>query len=238
MNDEELQRMNVLVATAAYSVARQTKFHGHVERDDIVSHLWEWVLKHPAKIERYRENNEDDGYERILASVLYDEANIFARKERAARMGYSTHDEFFFAKAGIEELLPSVFDRDAWVNPPTEHGNARSGKALNEGNNWLATLSDLSRAFSLLESKDQILLREVYAYETPRAELARREKLSRKGIDHRIDAAIRRLWREVGGPKWLTPEERDGARTGTVGARKAMSNAQAQAITRNQYDAG
>lgn len=241
MDDNEVQAFNVLIATAAYSVARKPKFHGYVEREDIVSHLWEWTLKHSkderSKLSRYRDKYDADEFDKIVSFVLYDEANIYARKEKAQALGYSAADEFFFTKPALEDLLSAMFDRDAWMNPPTEHGTEKSGKALNEGNNWLATLSDVSQAYGRLDDKDRQVLVLAFRDDVPRTKLAEMWQLSRKGVDHRIEASVKRLWSHLGGPKWLAPEEREHG-TGTIGNRRSISNAHARALTEGQYDAG
>lgn len=238
MDDNELTWWNAMIATATNSVIRQPRFRGHVEVDDVQAVLWEWVIRHQSgKIKRYRDENDDGGFERIVGFVLYDEANIYARKEKAARLGYSAADEFFYAKATIEDLLSAMFDRDAWMNPPTEHGNARSGRALNEGNNWLATLADIGRAYDLLDEKDRQVLALKFKHDISRTKLSEMWQLSPKGADHRVESAVKRLWRNLGGPKWLAPEERERS-GGTIGQRRVISNAHARAITDNQYEVG
>lgn len=237
MNDEDTQWWNAMIATAAQSVTRKPKFRGYVEHSDVQNQLWAWTLSHTTKIEKYRESNDDEGFERIIGFVLYDEANIYARKEKAQAMGYNVADEFFYAKGTIEDLLGAMFDRDSWLNPPAGDGDERSTKALSEGNGWLATLADLSLAYGRLEEKDRQVLALAFKHDVSKVKLAEMWQLSRKGVDHRIDAAIKRLWSGLGGPKWLAPEERERPR-GTIGNRKAISNSHARAISDSQYEVG
>lgn len=236
VSDDDIEFHNNMIATAALAVARKAQFRGYVEAVDLQQALWEWRLRNKHRVAQWQNTMEEREFERLYGKVLFDEANITARRSKAERFGYKTSDEFFYTKGMLESLLPAFFDYpNSWLNPPQSDITGRSSKALSEGNNWLTTLSDVSRAYDALAQPDRELLRTTFGDDVPKKYIAEDLSLSRKGVDHRIDAALKRLWTALGGPEWLAPEERHYSK-GTVGNRRAMSNAQARAITDSQWE--
>lgn len=214
------------------------RFRALVPQDDLRQVMHEWVLGAPKKIKRWHEENDSDGYHRVLSAVLYDEGSYYARRERDAANGGSHDDHFFYTKGMIANLLPSVYSEKAWVSGPERNGarnstKVRDVKPLNEGNDWIATLADISRALSRIPREDQRTLFDRYALKTTLREQADRDDVPLSTLNYRVDAALKRLWRELGGPRWLTSaEDREPDEPGHWPAgRKAMSNAQARALT-------
>ena len=242
----DMQRHMALAYTAANAVAGRKNIQGHVDRDDIVGHLLEWTTNNARRLNEWDEHKPNDEYVRLVTAVLYDEAHIYARRQKALRFGHPTSDDFFYTKGMIEDILPTVLDesRETWLNVPAkafdEFDGGRPTKALSEGNNWLATLADVARAYARLNIDDKKLLRDTYLYGISSSTLAEAasEEITRQGVDKRIERALRRLWRELGGPEWIAPDERPRRREREdgPGTRRAMSNAAARALTDSQWE--
>ena len=235
-----------IIGRIAYETHRKPKFATCVSSQEIQGALWEWYLKaskprtptrnNPeglSRIARYRRDNDDDDFEGLVATILRDEAVLYARRERAAQLGYSVEDEFFYSKPALESLVEAALDHESWVYAPREGEKTRSSGAASEGGNWLATLADVSRALSKLPKDDQNLLDVAFRHGgLSRADIARGLNITRRGVDHRIEAALKRLWHLLGGPRWAREDSDDEE---YVGSREVMSNAQARALTESQY---
>lgn len=237
-SDNDIENLGAVIGSTAYSISHQ--FAGYVDAVDIQQALWEWTMRNKKKIRRWAEENDEKGYDRVLGFTLRDVGTHFARQAKADKLGYKLGDEFYYTKGMLSTLLPSVYDENAWINPPRELTGGRSGKALNEGFGWVATLSDVSRALSLLAAEDQRLLYRAFAEGNTRNQLAEEYDLTRRGFDLRVEAAVKRLWHKLGGPKWLSraedraddPDDTEHMWRG----RKSVSNAQARAITEDQWN--
>lgn len=217
------------------AMGAKRRFSEYVTFEDVEQVLWEWVMKSPKKIMRWHQEKDSDGFLHILGAVLYDEANYFGRKAKADLLGYKLGDEFYYTKGMLQKLLPSVYNRSEWSDPPKwakTEGGGRSGKALNEGGGWMTTLADISRALSRLPKAEQRLLFERFALRREYEDLGGAASTSHG----RVDAAVSRLLDVLGGPRWLSEDEDRETDDGTswpVG-RKAMSNAQARYVTEQE----
>lgn len=227
------KEIELIIKVGSYGVAR--KFTEFLHRDDIEQHSWEWVMRAPRKVARWHQDNDVSGFNRILGAVLWDEGTHLGRKTRAEALGYTLGDEFYYTKSMLTTLLPDVFNDEAWVNGPSWNRNqskVREGKALNEGFGWVATLSDVSRAFSKLPLSDQSVLRLSYQQDMTRRELAASLGVPLSTASDHHNSALKKLWNLLGGPKWLTRDEDRRPDDGHwPPGRKAMSNAHARYVT-------
>lgn len=221
------------VDTAAYGVSR--RFTEYLQRDDVAQHLWEWVLRSPIKVSRWHQDNDADGFNRLLGAVLWDEATYLGRKARDEVRGHTSSDDFYYTKSMLITLLPDVFNEEAWINGPSWNkgqSKVREGKALNEGFGWVATLSDVSRAVSKLPLADQHILRLTYEKDLTRRELAQHFGIPLSTASDRHGSAVKKLWAVLGGPRWLTRvEDRQDDDGHWPAGRRAMSNAEARYVT-------
>lgn len=225
------------VQIATSSAAR--RFSNYIQPDDVTQHLWEWIMAAPIKIRRWHEDKDWEGFVRILGAVLYDEASFFGRHAKAEQLGYTLGSSFFYTRGMLMKLLPSVFNEDEWVNLPAwAQGETRNaGKALNEGFGWVATLADVSRAFSRLPREDRLMLEATYREGMTRRDYADGLGVPLSTAQGRHDAAVRRLWHELGGPQWMASrEDREPDPGGWGAGRRAMSNAAARDLTDREAD--
>lgn len=243
MIDEEYERWwDTMISTVAYEVSRKDRFRGRITAPDLRNALWEWFLKaskprkatpsNPeglSRVDRYRRDHDFDEFEKIVARILREEATLYARRELAAQLGFSVEDEFFYTLPSLKNLVEQVFDVEMWSNPPVDHNGGKSTAPANEGGNWIATLADVSRAISRLPRDDQNLLEVAFKRGgLSRNDIADGLGISRRGVDHRIEAAVKRLWNLLGGPRWSRDDEDDEE---WVGSRQVMTNEEARRMT-------
>jgi hypothetical protein len=125
------------------------RFHRWVDRDDLMSEAHLWILTHPGRMAALEEDSKENPKRATyrLRRDIKMAMEIFARGEKAARTGYSPEDEFFYDRAILMLVLPSVMAGDP--TPPSagvdEAPRGRPDPA--EGNNWLAMYADVERAW-------------------------------------------------------------------------------------------
>jgi hypothetical protein len=95
----------------------------------------------------------------------------------------------------------------------------------------------VSRALSRIPKVDQDVLRLTYAEKVGRKRYAKAHDVSLSTAYARHDQALKHLWQELGGPKWLSrsedrrPDAEDDHEGKWRGGRHALSNAQARSLT-------
>ena len=163
---------------------------------------------------------------------MSNECRDYMRDIRSQALGFERRDEFFYSRGEVKALLPAMFDPEKWLDPPQSAG--RTAKAPSEGNNWLATLSDLSRAFDQLEVADQVLLRSFHQFGRTNKEMSDAEGITDSTMSYRHDRAVKRLVDLLGGE--LPRPSRAGSQHDPWRGRHAITTAHAVAITANQYE--
>ena len=153
--------------------------------------------------------------------------SAFALHEKAARTGYDFEDVYFYSTGLLRELIPQALDRTLWVEPgvANETGKLSRTAKPEEGGNRVAMLCDVRSGLESGSEADKELLWTTFGLCMPEDEHAMVLGITVEALRTRIHRAVQRLQRRLGGPKPDGPY---------VGTRRAISNAQAQAITRNQ----
>jgi len=228
MDDNQVR---ALVSGIAIEFKR--RFYRYVELEDITQELWIWIVKHPGKTERWLE--EENGL-RSLERALKNAALNFCQQQKAIDLGYSVTDLVYWDQGNIKDMLPAIFDDDQWVHGPVnEPENGRRSRGEHgEGGNWVASLVDLSRAYDTLPMLDQILIHERFASEVPVKKMAEEHDVSPKTIYDRLDRAVNRLHRNLGGrrPHKCSPT----CECVDSYSRKSIGNAEAMARLEKHYD--
>lgn len=233
-NDPDLRE---IVARVAIKFGRT--FRGFAEADDIRQELWLWVLSHGKAVDRWAE--EEKGQRKLVYS-LNNVAKAYGVQQKAASSGYTPDDVAFYGKAEVRELLEMVFDRTKWEAPPQADEGRRGGRPANEGNGWVATLSDVSRAVDKLDAPDREAVELFFGRGEAAAYLAEVWDVSTSTAYARIDRAVKKVWRELGGARpnqgAVHPDlDGDGCECLHVWkGRRAMSNAAARAAQEKHYD--
>lgn len=139
-----------LISSAARGVYR--RYRAWCEEEDIRQEMWAWALRQPTYVDNIGVNT--------LKRRLYGAGEVYARREKATKSGYSPDDEQFYSLAVIRELLPQVVDSE----PPTMRGvddrDSRSARrsASGPGMELETVLADLRKAYSGLGPLDQAVL--------------------------------------------------------------------------------
>lgn len=241
--DESVDAFGYVIAAVAADMGRRYGRYGFGSEDaEQVCLLW--VFEHPRHLQDYLDDEKGGG--RRLARVLRNECTDAGEEHKAQHLGYSRDDLFYYSKTMLSELLPAMFDRAAWLHP--EKGDAeteqRRPSVPAEGGNWIATLSDVSRAFDKLDKSDRELLERFHRDGEKNMDMARKCGVSEQTMSDWHSKALRRLVDKLGGPKpraqheVCTPEEGEEpcgeccrCTHGWTGGRRALSNAAARRLT-------
>lgn len=187
-----------LGATAAYIASYLKRSFPMVDREDILQEIHMWIASHEDKIEEYLDQGKL-GQNKLSKSMRH--AGIrFCQKEKAAYLGYETRDLYYYDLALIKTTLPLIWDDEAWVNPPKPVEEAKvKHRAPAEGNNYAATLADVSRAVSRLPLADKEMLRMLYAEGSTIKEVAEVLDLTISATNSRLNRAVKKIQTVLGG---------------------------------------
>ena len=205
--DRAEDHLEDLISISAAHVHR--RFAGYVERDDLIQELRVYVLNRPhlAKMldEAYEVSKDETKWvaRRIMAR-LRRTIEKYSRKEKAAKLGYSTGDEFFYDTATIAKMLPVAFEFDthgAVLVDKVDDGTPRKPSVPSEGGNILAMVIDLRSAIDLLEVDEQVMLRNRYSTSPMTlSEIAEELGISDSTVDRKIQGSLRKIIDHLGGP--------------------------------------
>lgn len=232
--DENFEATSAIALSAARSVGRR---YSQVGIDDLTQMGLVWCIEHPKKFREY----VDDAASGKLYRTLWNYMSNYARQERA-KAGYELEDEVFYSKRMLkgdgrkEGLLHYVFDPENFHRPPATDGAKVRGGDPAEGNGWLATMMDVSRAIKTLDGDEYALLYSHYSLGMTYEDMAAARKVSKTTIAKYVDRAVFKLQEYLGGPRPRedAPEPEWVEEPVYVGTRRAISNAHARAITENQ----
>lgn len=227
-----LQEYDPIVQSVAAEGGR--KFHRFgADREDFAQEFRFWIYDNAERLlERQTDMDDDDAFSRYLARCLHNEANVMGFNLRAQHGGQDWASAYWYARGDLETLLPLIFDRDEWLNPPQSDGKSVSDPAM--GGNWLATLADISRAYSLLDKEDQDLLRRFHQSDERNTDLASEYGVSDSTMSYRHGRALNRLHKKLGGekPRHMRPDVQHDPFRG----RHSITNAHARALTNSSYE--
>lgn len=192
-------------ANAAHIANYLRRSYPMVERDDIEQEIWVWVFSKPEKVDEYQDGTEH-GRNKLLKAMR--NAGIrFCQTEKARILGYRPEDNYFYDLGLIRECLSLIWDEDAWVNAPAVAEQAKvKYRAVSEGNNYVTTLVDVSKAVALLKLEEQQVLRWHYHEGLTSAEIGERLDLTASAIDGRLGRLTRKVQRHLGGERPVPPD--------------------------------
>lgn len=185
-------------ATAAYVANYLKRSFPMVERDDIYQELQVWIASHREKLVEWEEQGKLGGNK---ASKSMRNAGLrYCQREKAAHLGYETRDLYYYELSLIKNTLPLLWDDEAWTSPPKPDEQAKvKHRAPNEGNNYVATLADISRAVGKLPSADREMLRMLYQEKATIKGVAEALDLSISATNSRLNRSIRKIQTVLGG---------------------------------------
>lgn len=198
-----------------------------VTREDVAGRLWLWAIENEEKIDNYLAN--PDG-ERIVRSILNQEARNYAIKERAMSTGYSPEDLTWYAPNHIRAALPDVFDYEDWQSLSIKGDGG--GQIANASGDRLAVILDIKNNLSKIDISQQKILRMHYGdgYSVEACAIA--FDIQPEAARKRIDRAVYALRDKMNGVREGDPYEAVNGQFDTrTRGRRAMSNAAARKAT-------
>ncbi|MGZ6788320.1 MAG: hypothetical protein ACXVGN_00155 [Mycobacteriaceae bacterium] len=219
-----------IVTQVANEYGRRNRIHG-ADPDDYGQELVVWLIENQDQVAAWFEELEPKEFEKYVAQALRNQSADYSLDIKAQATGYERSDLYFYTKGELKSLLPAVFDESKWLEPPQSEG--RSTKAQSEGNNWVTTLADVSRALGTLHADDRDILTAVYKDGWTNSLLADMTGTSEANASWQHDRAITRLQQALGGgaPEMRAQETRDPWR-----GRHSLGNSQARAMTGADYE--
>lgn len=236
MTATEALEYDHLAASIAFEYARKFRRYG-VDTQDVLQELRIWTFRHPNKISEWAES--EGGAEKPLARTLRHEALAYCQQQKAEVLGYRVSDLHYYSRKELQKvLLPSMFDRESWVEPPVSDDNGRRAGDPATGGNWVAILADVARAFIQLSESDQSLLKMFHLDGMTNVLVADMLSVTPQAASKAHHKALGRLLDVLGGERpQSTHDDVDGCECEDwVGTRRVVSNAAARAMTEGQYD--
>lgn len=166
-----------IIDKAAYAIYRRYRLWADCE--DIRQEMWVWASRQPPDALEAMETNP-------LRWKLKDAGEAYARREKAARSGYTGDDEVFYAMRVIRELLPQAMSTTPDVLPGVDdREGSKPPKGTAHAFEYETAIADLRAAYQTLPADERDLLHD-YADggDVPELDVTR---------------AIRRMQRKLGG---------------------------------------
>lgn len=235
LNANQKHAMTEVLPLVANQSARRYKAWS--DRDDIAQELRVWIWQHGHKLDEWveleHEGEEKLGYaDRMTYRSLTNAASRYCQEQKARRLGYEPDDVYYWNEGEVRALLPELFRPEAISDPPQFDGEGRDNRLPNERGGWQATLADLGRAYESLPGHQRSLLYEYFGEGESQEFMAESYGVTQPTMSNRITRAVRALLDELGGRAPGNPHFDDCDHPG----RRAISNAQAMAISSSQYD--
>lgn len=221
----ELSTLTPWINTTALYTYRA--YASWVTQADVAGQLWLWAVNNEEKIDNYLAN--PDG-ERIVRSILNQEARKYAIKERAMSTGYSPDDLTWYSPNMIRAALPDVFDYEDWQSISIK--GDKGGQIVNAGGDRLAVILDIKANLKKIDPNQQKILKihygDGYSIEACAIAFNVQPDAARK----RIDRAVYALRDKMNNVREGDPYEAVNGQFDTRSrGRKAMSNAASRKAT-------
>lgn len=198
---------------SAGSVARIN--NGYLDADDVLGAIYEWMAENYDSIVEWREETPHGA---LFSVASYRAGLRYAHRERKARTGASDEDLHYYSVSQIEQLLPYCWDHREWVLLAKQLGGSPGGDPAT-GNNFLASLVDVSGAVRTLPDEAREILRKRYVEGRTLEAVAFLYDSTEEAMRKRVRRTILKVIDKLGGePPWY----------GGPGSRKAMSNTASQ----------
>jgi len=188
----------------ASQVAKQIhkRYHTYFAIDDLRQELILWCVSRPDKIAQWLnpEQTAEDykGGINQLAKTLSRHADRYCRKAKAQAVGYELRDEVYYSPALLSELLPHVWSNVA-PTADTTKPRVSGGGAPAEGGNYVISLFDVRAGLEKLDPDDRVVLQYRFFENLTYTDLATVLNISDSSAHRKVDGALRRLCRHLGG---------------------------------------
>lgn len=216
-----------------YVAAQTDRAYPQVTYADVSQQLWLHVQSNLSRIFDYMQR--EDG-ERIIRSILNQEARTYAIKERSVTTGYTVEDQAWYTPNAIRKILPDVFDYADWQSFQQGTSEVRVKPVANATGDRLASIIDVKNALEKMLPEQAAWLKLHYHHGESHEALAARAGISQDAARKRLDRAVYALRDRLGGPRPGDPYEAVNGQFDTRSkGRKAMSNAAARRATEGNW---
>jgi len=222
LNSELLEEVTEIAASVAKQI--HPRYAVYFEAQDLKQELLLWSLKHEHKITEWL-NPDQEAWDRKagirqLAKSFQREADKICRSAKAKKTGYEIHDEYFYSRGVLEELLTNLDEIEAQQTGMQVRVSG-GGSDPAAGNNVAASVADVRKALDQLDPMDRLMVEMKYQEQLTYKQISETVDLSDSTVHRRVSGALNRMVKFLGG---------DNPYTGSS-YRKTISNAQAQAMT-------
>jgi len=237
-----------LLCDVADRVARNVRSQYHtVSEEDLGQEALMWAVTHPGPLENYLLCEDEKQRDRLLYSAMRNHCRQYARKTRAGQFDLDLTDDVWYKLEALKGrgsrgrgLLHMVYDDEAWLTPENEGGESGRKPASDpaEGNGWLATLADVSRAVELIGPAERWLIEKHYrdGWTYKEVGLSLFPAVGHETVSKRMDRAVRKIQEILGGSKPREDPPEPGWADQLVGTRRAISNSRARHLTDASYE--
>lgn len=210
------------------NVAHQWAMASGGDVEDLKSNLMLLWFEKFDRLEPYLAIEDAEVTTRILARTFQRWCSKYTKVE-AKQSGRDprSEDAYYYSRKMIQLMLPYVEDPRAWSSLAAagEQHEVKAKQPANTAGNLLAHFADLTAAWDRLTPEERQLLRLRYVHNTPYVELAEELGHDEPMLRKRVERALSRM------QKFMGSQVRKGELP-----RKAMSNAQAQVMTRRNFN--
>lgn len=198
--DKWIEDVFDIATTVSYSITRNYK--GYAEVDDLRQELLEWALKRQDKVREWLDVEDKKEYRlgiKRLSKTFNRMADKYCRKEKAKKLGYLPTDEYFYTPGLVEQLLPYAFKGEVPTKDPSAEFVSGGAGDPATGGGFLATMYDIRRAILQLNPGEYGILRMRFEDGLKLEQIAEYFDLSESRISRKINMAIQKVIKELGG---------------------------------------
>lgn len=236
LTDEQASLLEPIAASAATTTYRRVS--DGLGWADLKATALLWAVAHPRKATEYLGHEDERQGTKLLLTAMCNEAMRATQKERATRIGYRVSDLYFYTAQQIrEELLPAIWDRDSWSNPPVrdDQGESRGKGLANEGGNWMAMLADVADSVRKLPTDQKSAVFLHFGLGWTYLEVAADSDQTEDQVKYLVDKAVKGIHHRLGGDKPGVCEADCECKVGPVVAPRQSSNRQRLAELEQDY---
>lgn len=215
--EEVCTQMEEMVTTIASEYGAKGRRYG-ADHEDFRQEFMVWLLAHQKDVGQ-RMTLDQEGALNYVGKSLRNKGKDHLRALRA-QSGRDVDDAYLYTRDEVKALLPIAFEPDHWHEFP---------RSVSESE-WVASLTDVSRAYDSLVLEDRDLLAMFHREGWTNKMMAQATNISEALMSYRHNRALTRLLKLLGAP--------EGAAHDPWKGRRAMSNAAARARQSQTYTSG
>lgn len=207
MTDTWLDVAKDVANNVAHSIHR--KYHTYFDVADLHQDLMVWVLRREEKVKEWLLTEDEEQHKigvRMLARALQRQADKYCRSKKAQSLGYQLEDEAYYSPIVLAELLPFVW-ADVVDTRDGSKPRVSGGGNPAEGGNYIIQLFDIRKGLEKLDPNDRLILQMKFYEQMTYDDIATDLKISDTTAHRKVDGALRRLNKHLGGQSPFSREE-------------------------------